>query len=686
MRGRVMPRSFVQIEPHRCMTHDNTAAVIEKYSSMHGGSNNRPIKNPRQLVFTLDHNVQDKSRKNMEKYRSIRQFAEMQGVDNYPAGRGIGHQVMCEEGYVLPGQMIVASDSHSNMYGGLGALGTPIVRTDAAGIWSTGSTWWQIPKVARVNLNGLLRREDGATSKDIIIALCGLFNRDEVLNHAVEFYGSAVNDLSIDDRLTIANMSTEWGALAGIFPADEITMEWLHDRSRKVAKREAAVRLNETSLHDLERKWKDGSLSADKNAQYDIELELDVSSIRPYICGPNHVKRMRSVQQVEPERIAIQKAYIVSCVNSRVEDIASAAEVFRSVASEQRKVADGVELYVAAASSEVETASRERGDWHVLLEAGAKPLPPGCGPCVGLGKGLLQDGEVGISATNRNFKGRMGSRDSEAYLGSPGVVAASAISGYICAPMHLSSPPKSTDHESLGITALNPAFPKTSIRHSSPRNLRNREQSEGKVRVVDGFKDVMCGEVLFCHQDNLDTDGIFAGTHTYKEGMTDSMMSDVVMENYDPQFSKMMQRGDVLVGGFNFGCGSSREQAATSLKIAGIDVVVAGSFSETYKRNAFNNGLLCVEIPELVLQVRDSFGTEKETVRTGLRCTLDFRNSLASLHKEEEMGGDENLSKAMDLKPFQQHYKFSPLGNVAQSIIASGSLEAFIQESIHQLE
>ena len=151
-------------------------------------------------MFTLDHNVQDVSERNLTKYRSIQEFADTHGVNHYPAGRGIGHQVMCEEGYVLPGQMVVASDSHSNMYGGLGALGTPIVRTDAAGIWSTGSTWWQIPKIARVNLNGVLKTENGATSKDIIIALCGLFNQAEVLNPAIDFHGDGVKNLTIDDH------------------------------------------------------------------------------------------------------------------------------------------------------------------------------------------------------------------------------------------------------------------------------------------------------------------------------------------------------------------------------------------------------------------------------------------------------------------------------------------------------
>ena len=182
---------YLSIKPAYVMTHDNTGAVIPKFKSIGA----EKIANPRQVVFALDHNVQDKSEKNLEKYKKIKDFAKQMGVDFYPAGSGIGHQIMCEEGYAFPGTMAVASDSHSNMYGGLGCLGTPIVRTDAAAIWATGRTWWQVPPIAKVILKGKLR--PGITGKDVIISLCGKFNNDEVLNHAIEFTGEGVKHLSI---------------------------------------------------------------------------------------------------------------------------------------------------------------------------------------------------------------------------------------------------------------------------------------------------------------------------------------------------------------------------------------------------------------------------------------------------------------------------------------------------------
>ncbi len=222
---------YLSIKPAYVMTHDNTGAVIPKFKSI-GATK---LANPRQVVITLDHNVQDKSEKNLEKYKKIEEFAKTMGADFYPAGRGIGHQIMCEEGYAWPLTMAVASDSHSNMYGGLGCLGTPIVRTDAAAIWATGRTWWQVPPIARVTLTGKLRK--GVTGKDLIIALCGYFNHDEVLNHAIEFVGDGVKSLSVDERLAIANMTTEWGALAGVFPVDEITIQWLRNRADYISKR-----------------------------------------------------------------------------------------------------------------------------------------------------------------------------------------------------------------------------------------------------------------------------------------------------------------------------------------------------------------------------------------------------------------------------------------------------------------
>ena len=634
---RVRSGDFITIRPAYVMTHDNTGAVMNKFKAI--GASRMAI--PRQPVFTLDHNVQDRSEANLSKYAGIKAFAGELGVDFYPAGRGIGHQVMCEEGYAWPGSLVVASDSHSNMYGGLGCLGTPVVRTDAAAIWATGRTWWQVPPVARVELRG--RLPAGSTGKDVIITLCGLFNQDEVLNHAIEFAGDGITNLTLDERLTIANMTTEWGALAGVFPVDEVTIQWLRERAAFIEKRGLAgvpsdddgngwhPRLNAARIARLEA----DPPQPDADAPYARELMLDLATVTPHISGPDHVKAMTSAAELGRRNIRINKAYLVSCVNSRVEDLAEAARVVRG-----KRVAPGVEFYVAAASSEVQAESEARGDWPALLETGAIPLPPGCGPCIGLGRGLLQDGEVGISATNRNFKGRMGSREAQAYLASPAVVAASAIAGKITAPE--------------GSDGVKPAG---SVK-ANPGPLK----AEGAVSILPGFPEALEGELLFCHQDSLNTDGIFPGKYTYIDDFTPRQQAEVVMENYDPAFARLVREGDILVGGFNFGTGSSREQAATALKYRGIRLVLAGSFSATYKRNAINNGFLVLEAPGLVQELKERFGDERLTVRTGLAAQVDFGRSVVSVEGRE--------------------YPFSPVGAVAQELIVAGGLENWVKGRI----
>src|SRR5947207_5099648 len=185
--------------------------------------------NRRPAAVAIQHDIQNLTPENLGKYAKIDSFAREQGVDFYPAGTGISHQVMVEQGYVTPGSMVVGSDSHSNLYGAIAALGTPVVRTDAASIWATGVTWWQVPPVARVVLKNSL--QPGVVGKDVIIALCGLFNKDEVLNMAVEFAGEGVPNLPMSARMTIANMTTEWGALAGVFPFDETLRDYLYTRA-----------------------------------------------------------------------------------------------------------------------------------------------------------------------------------------------------------------------------------------------------------------------------------------------------------------------------------------------------------------------------------------------------------------------------------------------------------------------
>ncbi len=305
---------FVSIRPFHVLTHDNTSAVMSKFKAIGATT----VHDPKQLVFALDHDVQNHDEANQRKYCSIESFAAIQGVDFYPAGAGIGHQIMIERGYVTPGSFVVASDSHSNMYGALGAIGTPIVRTDAAAVWATGEFWWQIPGTIQVVLEGNLL--EGVSGKDVIITLCGLYNHDEALNAALEFSGPGVASLSMDARFSIANMSTEWGAIACWFPV--VTIRYLENAHRKLQE-QGVERFTED---DIER-WRKAPPHPDQDAFYSARISLDLTQVTPHVSGPDTVQMMRSIAEIEKEKIAIQKAYLVSCVNSRLEDLEAAAWV-----------------------------------------------------------------------------------------------------------------------------------------------------------------------------------------------------------------------------------------------------------------------------------------------------------------------------------------------------------------------
>jgi homoaconitate hydratase len=626
---KVRAGDMVSVRPRHVMTHDNTGAVIPKFRSIGA----KKVSDPRQPVFTLDHNVQDTGAENQAKYEKIAAFAREHGIVFHPAGAGIGHQIMMERGFVHPGSLVVASDSHSNMYGALAALGTPVVRTDAAAIWATGTTWWQVPRAVRVVLEGKLR--PGVRGKDVIITLCGLYNKEEVLNAAVEFAGDGAASLSIDERMTIANMSTEWGALVGFFPFDARTAEYLRGRARKLAELGIGGRLDEAMIAA----WEKDPPGPDPDAIYAAEIRLDLGQVSPHIAGPDTVFAIAPVAAAVRQSIAVHRAYLLSCVNARLDDLAEAAEVLRG-----KKVAAQVKLYLAAASAEVEEQARQRGIWSALVDAGAIALPPGCGACIGLGQGTLEAGEVGISATNRNFKGRMGSRDARTYLASPAVVAASAIAGKIALPPALAADERVPEvrFRDLGYAP-------------EPRT----------VNILPGFPAALDGRALLLPVDNLNTDGIYGKDVTYRDDLTPEQMAAAAMANYDPGFQGIAERGDIIVAGRNFGTGSSREQAATALKHRGIQMVIAASFSQTYLRNAFNNAFICLESPVLSEALRQAHAADakagKKTI-PGVPLHIDFARSVVVWQGKE--------------------HALSPMGPAAQELILAGGLEQLVASKL----
>jgi homoaconitate hydratase len=409
--------------------------------------------------------------------------------------------------------------------------------------------------------------------------------------------------------------------------------------------RERKARLEAAEHHRITKEdlgeWAADPPAPDPDAAYAARITVDLSQVTPYLAGPDTVQVARSVAAAEPEGIAIQKAYLLSCVNGRLEDLEAAAAVVRG-----GRVAEGVELYVAAASREIQDKAEASGAWLDLIEAGAIPLPPGCGPCIGLGTGLLEPGEVAVSATNRNFKGRMGSRDAQVYLASPAVVARSALAGRITG---------ANGHGGAGSGESAPSY--------RFEVLETPEPAVEDVAILDGFPEQVTGRLVFVPRENLNTDGIYGKEYTYRE-LTREEMAEVVMANYDPSFAGRTEAGDILVGTRNFGTGSSREQAATALQAKGIRLVMAESLSQTYQRNAFNNGFICIECPGLVHALEAALASEVEageaTIIPGDEITVDFRRGQATWRGER--------------------YRFPPLDAVPQALVVAGGVEAQVRE------
>jgi homoaconitate hydratase len=552
-----------------------------------------------------------------------------------------------------------------------------------------------------VNLTGSL--PPGVTAKDVIIALCGIFKSD-VLNHVVEFAGTeeAMESLLVDSRCTIANMACEWGALAGLFPIDRTLQRWLNYKATEAAMSDDRT-TKERITHEKVEQLFANPVRADPDAVYAKQLYLNLSTLSPYISGPDTPKIATPLNELAPQNIKIDRAYIVSCTNSRASDIRAAAQVFRDAANANGgaipKIADGVQLYVAAASSVEQEAAEATGDWQVLLEAGAQPLISGCGPCIGLGVGLLKAGETGISASNRNFKGRMGDRDATTYLSSPEVVAASALRGVIAGPGIYQAPKGWSGVEAGFGTGL----PRTTENELSGfvqqlDSLIDRVESaataseETATEILPGFPERISGEIVFCDADNVNTDAIYPGRLTYQDDVSRADMAKACFSNYDPDFDGKVKPRDIIVSGFNFGCGksgihlstdqvgrtltelyagSSREQAATAILARDIPLVVAASFGNVFSRNSINNALMGLEVPKLVERLRARFGSAAGvndkvlTRRTGWTLTWDVKRSLVEV---TEGAGGETWSE--------------PVGNLPrdiQSIIAAGGLESWVR-------
>ena len=357
------------------------------------------------IALVMDHFIPNKDIKSAEHCKCVREYARKHQITNYfDVGQmGIEHALLPERGLVVAGDVVIGADSHTCTYGAIGAFSTGVGSTDMAAGCVTGKAWFKVPSAIKISLTGKL--PEYVSGKDVILHIIGKIGVDGALYKSMEFTGEGVAQLSMDDRFTIANMAIEAGGKNGIFPVDEKTIAYMEEHSTKT--------------------WT--VFEADEDAEYEEELTLDLSALRPTVSFPHLPENARTIDEVG--EIRIDQAVIGSCTNGRISDLRIAAKVL-----EGRKVAQDVRCIVIPATQKVYLQALEEGLLKTFIEAGAVVSTPTCGPCLGGYMGILASGERCVSTTNRNFVGRMGAVDSEIYLASPAVAAASAVAGKIVSP------------------------------------------------------------------------------------------------------------------------------------------------------------------------------------------------------------------------------------------------------------
>ncbi len=361
------------------------------------------------IALVPDHFVPNKDIKSAEHCKCVREFAYRNQITNYfEVGQmGIEHALLPEKGLTVAGDVIIGADSHTCTYGALGAFSTGVGSTDMAAGMATGKAWFKVPGAIRFILTG--KPAKWVSGKDIILHIIGMIGVDGALYQSMEFVGDGISRLSMDDRFTIANMAIEAGGKNGIFPVDEQAAAYMREHSSRPY-----------TVYE-----------ADEDAVYDATYTIDLSALKPTVAFPHLPENTRTVDEIG-EEIRIQQVVIGSCTNGRLNDLRTAAEILKG-----RHVADGMRCIIIPATQKIYLDAMEEGLLKIFIEAGAVVSTPTCGPCLGGYMGILAEGERCVSTTNRNFVGRMGHVNSEIYLASPAVAAASAVAGKICSPEEL---------------------------------------------------------------------------------------------------------------------------------------------------------------------------------------------------------------------------------------------------------
>jgi 3-isopropylmalate/(R)-2-methylmalate dehydratase large subunit len=549
--------AIVFARPDIILTHDNTSSIYKTFQKM-GGTN---VANPEQMLVVLDHNAPPTDAKLATQYQEIRDIVTRQGINKfYDAGKGICHQIMSY--HARPGMLIVGSDSHTSTAGAFNALAAGIDRTESAGIWKRGETWFRVPESIKISLSGKLR--ENVFAKDLALWIIGMIGSDGANYMSVEYHGEGIENLNISDRMTLANLASEMGAKNAVFPPDKVLEDFYGETISGV--------------------W------ADEGAKYISEIIIDLDTVFPVVAAPHNVDNVKSV--AEAAGTVVQEGLIGTCTNGRIEDLRIAAGIL-----DGKVIKNGFQLNVIPASRKIFLKAIDEGLISTFIKSGANVLAPSCGPCLGTGQGIPANGHTVISTANRNFLGRMGNKEARIYLASPATVAISALKGIITDPRK------------------NPGREKYPYRVKQSLTFEIKAGENRKYGSVWNYADV----------DNLNTDQMFAGKHTYSVLSSDpEAIMPLLFADFDPAFSKNVKNGDIIMAGENFGCGSSREHPSVGLAYAGIKAVIVKSVNRIFYRSSINQGLLLIVHKDAV-----------EAYKPGDEVNIDFNAGLIIVGAEQ---------------------------------------------------
>lgn len=525
--------AIVFARPDIILTHDNTSSIYKTFQKM-GGQN---VANPDQMLVVLDHNAPPADAKLATQYQEIRDIVAQQCIKKfYDAGKGICHQIMSY--HAKPGMLIVGSDSHTSTAGAFNSLAAGIDRTESAGIWKRGETWFRVPQSVKIKLTGRLR--ENVAAKDLALWIIGMIGSDGANYLSIEYHGDGVKTLNISDRMTMANLASEMGAKNAVFPADEVLQKYFKEKINGI--------------------W------ADEGAEYLSEINIDLNDVFPVVAAPHNVDNVKSVAEVAGT--IVHEGLIGTCTNGRIEDLRIAAAILKG-----KEIKKGFQLNIIPASGKIYLDAIEEGLISIFIESGANVLTPSCGPCLGTGQGIPANGHTVISTANRNFSGRMGNKAAQIYLASPATVAHSSLKGVITDP------------------GKNPGTEKFPFKVAQSKTFEIKSGENRKTGSVWNYADV----------DNLNTDQMFAGKHTYNVLSTDPVaILPLLFSDFDPGFSSNVRKGDIIIAGDNFGCGSSREHPSVGLAYAGIKAIIVKSVNRIFYRSSINQGLVLIVHREAV--------------------------------------------------------------------------------------